>query len=111
MSTWNDLRELRAVGMAPGLPLVVAVGEPRLMQNVGDIGAMVVQHRPGEVFPVELLAGLRVWLFLGSCDRSVAVIRALKIKGVEVEELRTWCPCNRRLVSMPVACDVEAAWA
>lgn len=111
MSTWNDLRELRAVGLRPGFPLVVAVGEQRLMENLGDIGAMTVQHRPGEPFPVELLAGLRVWLFLGSCDRAVSVFRLLKAKGIECEEVQAWCPCNRRLTTMPVPCEVEAAWA
>jgi hypothetical protein len=111
MSTWNDLRELRAVGLAPGFPLVVAVGEQRLMENLGDIGAMTIQHKPGEVFPVELLDGLRVWLFLGDCGRAVSVTRAMKSKGVEVRELQTWCPCSRRLVSSPALCEVNAAWA
>lgn len=77
--------------------------------TLADIGAMVIRHRPGEKFHVELLAGLRVWLFLGSCDRAQAVVRTANRKGVEFA-VEAWCECAKRLDSQPVPCATAAEW-
>jgi len=109
MSSWADLAELRRNGLRPGFPVVITTNPDRATYTLSDIGAMVIRHNPGDVFPVELLAGLRAWLFLGSCDRAQAVIRAARVKGVEFV-VEAWCECAKRLDSQPVPCATAAEW-
>jgi hypothetical protein len=109
MSSWSDLEALRRQGLRPGFPVMVTTNPDRMTWTLAEIGAMVIHHRPGDVFPVELLAGLRVWLFLGSCDRAQAVVRTANRKGVEFA-LEAWCECARSLDPQPVGCSTAAEW-
>lgn len=110
MATWADLREMREQGLRPSLPVIVTVDGKRPAGVLAEQGCLVIRHKPGEVFHVELLAGLRVWLFLGSCDRAQAVLAAMKSKAVHIAELRAWCPCEQRLDPAPTGCELAREW-
>jgi hypothetical protein len=112
MTTWAELRELRNAGLAPTLPVVITTRHDiwRLMRHLIEHGWLVVMHKPGDPFPVELLAGLDVVLFLDSCDQAQAVIRQLKERGVQVASLGAWCPCFQRMDYQPVCCEVAREW-
>ncbi len=107
--TWNDLRELRRKGMRPSLPVVVSVDDFPPTGLFAEEGCMVIQHKPGEVLPVELLEGLMVWLFLRSCGRAQAVMRAMGNRGVKAD-CQAWCECMKRMDAMPVRCEVAQSW-
>ena len=106
--SWADLRELRKQGMAPSFPVVITTGSyPRAL---GELGCLVIQHKAGDPFPAELLEDIRVWCFLGGCDRGQAVVKAMASKGVKPAEFKSWCECSQRLDSMPVRCEVGREW-
>ena len=106
--TWDDLRQLRAQGLAPSFPVIVTTKSD--CWTYAEIGCAVLKHEPGEPFPVELLDGLRVLLFLGDCDRASNVIRAMVAKGVKPSELSAWCQCFKRLDFQSVHCEVAQQW-
>lgn len=106
--TWDDLRELRRQGLRPSLPvLVTTANDCRTFEREGFA---VVRHEPGKPFPAELLDGLRVMLFLGSCDRASAVVQLMASREVRPAELRTWCECYRRLDCGAVSCETAQMW-
>jgi hypothetical protein len=109
--SWDTLQQLRKKGLKPSLPVVVTTDGKRPAWLLESIGCLVVKHESGQAFPVKLLDGLQVWLFLGNCDRAQAVVRAMKAKGVVPSQLRAWCPCAGAMDSMPVNCDVAREWA
>lgn len=109
MSSWADLAMLRANGLAPGFPVVIATAEDRRTRELAGMGFMVVRHQQGEKFHVELLAGLRVWLCLGSCDRAQAVVRMANQREIYFD-LQAWCECAKRMTSTPVNCATSAEW-
>lgn len=105
---WGDLRELRRQGLKPSLPvLVTTAGDCR---TYAEEGFAVIRHKAGEPFPVELLDGLRVLLFLGSCDRAAKVAVLMREKGIAPVELRTWCTCYGRLDSCICSCATVHMW-
>ena len=110
MNTWADLRKIRAAGLKPSLPIVVTVDGSRPAGLLAEEGCLVIRHSPGEPFHVELLEGLRVWLFLGSCDRAQSVVKMCAAKGCRPSELGSWCVCTRRMDWQPVRCEVAAEW-
>lgn len=110
MNTWEELRQLRRAGMKPSLPVVVMVDDRRPSRLLAEEGCMVIQHKPGEVFPVELLEGLRVWLFLRSCGRAQAVQMLVGSRGVKAAELSSWCECSQSFERCPVRCEVSREW-
>jgi hypothetical protein len=77
---------------------------------LAEEGCMVILHKPGENFPVELLDGLRVWLFLRSCDRAQMVVRAMNHRGVQPVGVAAWCECSQRFDDQPVCCEVAKSW-
>ncbi|HEX2652105.1 MAG TPA: hypothetical protein VHN11_00445 [Xanthobacteraceae bacterium] len=107
---WDDLRQMRAQGLKPALPLIVTVHADRVARTLADEGCGVIVHRSGDRLPVELLDGLWVWLFLGNCDRGQAVVRAMSAKQVRPAELLCWCECGKRFDSQPVTCETARAW-
>lgn len=111
MATWADLRALRDQGLKPSLPVVITVDGKRPAWVLETLGCLVIKHEPGEVFHAELLDGLRVWLFLGNCDRAQSVVKAMKAKSVQPAQLSAWCPCRQALESSPVGCVISQAWA
>jgi hypothetical protein len=108
--TWDDLRMLRAQGLKPSLPVMVATSPGRLGRLLDGEGFAVLQVKSGEPFHAELLDDLDVLLFLGSCDRASAVAKAMQAKAVKPKRLRTWCPCFERLDSQPVRCEIAKEW-
>jgi hypothetical protein len=108
---WDDLRQMRRQGLRPKLPVIVTVHEDRLARTLSAEGCGVIVVKSGEPFHVELLEGLRVWLFLGNCDRAQAVVRALNAKGVQLAELQSWCECEKSFSAQPVRCQVAMDWA
>lgn len=110
MATWSDLRDLRAHGLRPSLPVIVTTDGKRPSWFMEQEGCLVIRHAAGEPFAAELLEGLRVWLFLGGCDRGQAVVRSCVAKGVVPAELRSWCLCMARLESNPPGCEVVREW-
>jgi hypothetical protein len=108
--SWDNLRQLRRQGLKPSLPVVVMTDAGKPSRLLAEEGCMVIVHKPGEAFHVELLDGLRVWLFLRSCDRAQAVIRTMNHRGVQPSELRSWCECMARMDSQPVCCEVAKSW-
>lgn len=106
--TWDDLRELRRNGMRPALPVLVTTAND--CHTYEQEGFAVVRHEAGKPFPVELLDGLRVLLFLGSCDRASAVVRAMVNREVRPAELRAWCECFRVLDGKPMRCETVQQW-
>lgn len=110
MNTWDDLRELRRNGLKPSLPVIVMTDDRKPSHLLQEEGCLVVLHKAGEPFHVELLDGLRVWLFLRSCDRAQTVIRAMNAKDVKPAEFASWCECARCFDSQPVCCEVAKQW-
>ena len=108
---WDDLRQMRAKGLRPSLPVIIATKPSNITRTLDEEGCGVIIHKPGERFHVELLDELRVWLFLDDCGRAQAIIRSMNSKGVHPAEFSAWCPCMRRMDSQPVSCDVAAEWA
>lgn len=111
MATWSDLQAMREQGLRPSLPVVVTTDGKRPAWLLANEGCLVIRHAPGEPFRAELLDGLEVWLFLGSCDRAQAVIRAMNAKGVRPSRLAAWCPCAQAFDAAPVPCAVAQEWA
>lgn len=107
---WQDLRELRKAGMRPSLPVVVTVDGKRPAHLLASEGCMVIQHKPGDQFPVELLDGLRVWLFLRSCGRAQSVQALMVARNVKAAEIATWCECSQTFERCPVRCEVAREW-
>src|SRR5678815_1791769 len=99
--SWADLREIRRQGLRPSLPVVIVSG-PAPMRLLREEGCLLIEHKPGESFHAELLEDLRVWLFLGNCNRAQAVVCAMNIRGVQPRELNAWCECGKRFDSRPV---------
>jgi hypothetical protein len=89
---WQDLRELRERGQRP-VKLVVTTSWLRSAEQAAA-GAMVVVHRSGEPFPVELLDGLDVELRLDDCAQATAVGRMLKGRAIQPSRVHTWCRCE-----------------
>jgi len=110
MNTWADLRAIRQQGLKPSLPVVVTTDGKRPASLLAEEGCLVVKHQPGEQFPAELLEGLRVWLFVGNCDRSQRVQMLMASKGVKPAEFNAWCECSKRFDSSPVCCKVAHEW-
>jgi hypothetical protein len=110
MNTWADLRELRAQGLKPSLPVVISSDGRPPAHMLAEEGCLVIRHNAGEMFHVELLEGLRVIAFLGTCNRAQAVVKLMNARGVQPEEFRAWCDCQKRLDSMPVDCEVVKSW-
>jgi hypothetical protein len=110
MNTWADLREIRRQGMRPSLPVVVTTDGQRPTWLLAEEGCLVIRHNAGETFHVELLDGLRVWLFIGNCDRASAVVSLMGAKGIRPSELGSWCPCMGRMDFQPVHCEVAKSW-
>lgn len=102
--TWDSLRELRATGTKPALPLIVTSSET-LPERFRNIGALVVFAKPGDAFPVELLAGLDVILMLDTCALASRVFNLADRKGVQFERLRAWCDCGSLLTVAPMSCE------
>lgn len=111
MAKWADLQAMREQGLRPSLPVMITTDGKPPAQLLREDGMLVIEHKPGELFPVELLDGLRVLLFLGSCDRAQAVVRAMLNKHVKPTDLRAWCPCFQCLDIAPVHCAVAWEWA
>lgn len=111
MNTWADLANLREAGLRPGLPLIITTYRDSRIANFEEMGCMVIMHTAGTKFHVELLEGLRVWLFLGGCEKPAAIARLAKVKGTQPEELCCWCECHKTLVANPVGCTLEEEWA
>lgn len=109
--TWDDLRQLRAAGLKPSLPVMVATKPGSLGRLLDSEGFAVLEVKAGEPFHAELLDDLDVLLFLGNCDRASAVVKAMRAKSVKPERLRTWCECSQQLDSSPVRCEVAREWA
>ena len=55
---------------------------------------MVVIHRKGEPFPVDLLLGLDVELRFDECAQATAVARLLRARGVQPSRMHVWCRCE-----------------
>jgi hypothetical protein len=89
---WQDLRELRENGARP-LKLIVTTN----WHFCADVepNAMVILHRKGEAFPVELLFGLDVELRLDDCAQATAVGRLLKGREIQPSRMHVWCRCER----------------
>jgi hypothetical protein len=110
MATWQDLRLMREQGVKPSLPVMVSTDGANPAGLLMENGFLVIRHKPGEMFPVELLDGLSVLLFLGSCDRASAVVRMMVERDVQPLEIRSWCECYSRIDRQPVRCEVAHAW-
>lgn len=108
---WADLRLMREQGLKPSLPVIVTTRMDRLARTFADGGCGVIEHKPGTPFHAELLDGLNVWLFTGSCDRANSVVRAMNAKGVTPASLKSWCECSQSLQSNPVPCATAKEWA
>lgn len=107
---WQDLRQLRAQGLKPSLPVMVTTHPSSLARLLDCEGFAVLVHKPGETFHAELLDDLRVLLFLDTCTQAQGVVKALRSKGSKPAELRSWCQCLHRLESSPVCCKVAQEW-
>lgn len=107
--TWDDLKQLRAQGLKPSMPVIVALRFDAVPQMLAEEGCGVIVQKPGEPFPAELLDGLRVWLFTG-CDKASNVVKAMVSKGVRPAEFCAWCECFNRMDSQPVHCEVAKQW-
>lgn len=105
MSTWEDLRTLRAQGVVPRLKLVICdPSQYILRKNFIDMGAMVIDVKGDEAVPVELLDGLDVWLFFNRCGESEAIAKALRECERKPERIRAWCQCSHDFTVIPGSC-------
>jgi hypothetical protein len=111
MASWQDLRALRQTGQRPTLPVIVSTGHYRLDRNLRESGCLVITHKPGEMFHVELLQGLRVMLFVGRCERANRVAKSMMARGVEPAQMQVWCECSAELTTAPVSCEIAREWA
>jgi hypothetical protein len=93
MSTWSDLRELRRMGRKPALPLYVTT-DYRRCWDAHNQGAMIIEHKAGERFEFDLLAGLDVVLYLDECSQTSAVSRRLAEEAEQPKSVRAWCRCE-----------------
>jgi hypothetical protein len=107
MSSWRQLQEMRSRGERPALPVIVTTSS-RLEGNLRGVGALVIEHRPGERMPVQVLDGLRVILALDRCDRALAVKHLMDGRGVRCERVQAWCRCSKQLTAVPTTCGVAA---
>jgi hypothetical protein len=110
MATWSDLRAMRERGLKQSLPVMVTTSGEAPAGLLMDSGFLVVRHAAGEPFHADLLDGLDVLLFVGSCDRASAVVKSLRAKQAKPLRLRSWCECYSRLDSAPVHCEVVHEW-
>lgn len=99
--TWDDLRAMREQGQRPALPVAVTT-KGWHWRSLADIGCMVIEHRAGERFPVELTEGLPVLLFL-DCRQAQAVAKLFRSKGQWPASVQSWCECRKSLTCAPEA--------
>jgi hypothetical protein len=99
--TWDDLRRLREQGHRPSLPVAVTT-HGWTWRGLGEIGCMVIEHKPGEPFPVDLTEGLSVLLFL-NCAQAQAVARLFRSRNRWPASVRSWCACRKELTVAPEA--------
>lgn len=91
-ATWEQLRVLREAGRKPAL-MVVITTQRWFVRGWDQQGVMCILHRPGEKFPVELLEGLEVLVWLDNCDQTYALIRHMSLKGVQAKNFHHVCKC------------------
>lgn len=94
--SWKELEAFRNRGLRPAFP-VWLTDNKNWMYRLRGTGYMVIVHRPGEVMPLDLLAGMSVILAMG-CDRAAKVVQAMNNRQIEPESVMAWCPCTQRLV-------------
>lgn len=107
--TWEALRELRAGGQKPTLPIIVTT-KRHLPYRLHGVGCMVILHEAGKAMPVNLLEGLDVIFFFDRCDLVVSVWNLCQSKGIRMASTKTWCSCEQALSIVPILCEsYEAA--
>ena len=91
--TWAELLELRSKGLRPATPIVLSRSRiGRVMWETLPI--ITLDDRPA----LELLTGLRVWLFTG-CAGAAEIVRQLRNRNVWCSELLSWCERDKSLAS------------
>lgn len=110
MATWQDLQQLRAQGIKPTLPVIVTTGHWQMERNLREVGCMTITHKPGQPLPAKLLQGLRVWLFVGNCDRRNNVARVLAANEAQPAQLLAWCDCTKTLTQCGAVCERNRDW-
>lgn len=99
MVTWQDLKQLRAAGRRPELPIIVTLRRSDAW-NVFTPAFCVIVHEPGTVFPVEQLEGLEVLLRM-PCPKAAAVARLMRERGASPARCQCWCECAQELTQFP----------
>jgi hypothetical protein len=113
MSTWIELGAMRKRGERP--KLLVVASNFNAVREYAEAGAMVIVHESGQKFPVELLRGLDVALYLHGCDKNAAVIRLMREREQMPKTALVYCICEDELSgafwSSCNAChDAAVAW-
>ena len=108
--TFTELRALRNRGHKPALLCVTT--DFRRCLDQAKAGAMIVTHKPGEPFPVELLDGLNVELHLDDCSQTFRLAKAWKARDVQPALCSAWCKCERRMsICVSPSCEHNAECA
>lgn len=104
---WEALRDLRATGRRPTLPVVVTT-KRQMPWRLQGVGCLTVLHEAGTKFPVEHLAGLEVIFLFERCELASHVWRLAKSRGVKFNA-QVWCECAGCLSCLPMSCESARA--
>lgn len=96
--TWQQLAALRAKGMKPGTPVVLA--QTRVGRAMWECLPVIA---PGDKPPVSLLRGLDV-LLMDGCAPARETVRGLKDAGVRCNVL-SWCERDKTLGKFYGSCE------
>lgn len=117
MSTWDELREMRAQGMRPLHPLFVTT-HPRLVYNFTALtGAMFVVQKAGQKCPFELLRGLEVWFRMDTCEQTCKIIQRCKELDTVPSRVMVYCACEKQWESnvcypnCRIGDEIREAWS
>lgn len=98
--SWNQLAELRQRGQQPALPVCLAIGKwPGFYQTE----FAVIHIDRDETLPLDLLAGLEVWLLTG-CREAVRISELAKAQLVKRGFWQCWCYRQKILYGTPGEC-------
>jgi hypothetical protein len=111
MSTWADLRALRAAGHRPAHVLTVfaAPAHRNFRSEMISMNAMVIDHALEEPIPLELIGGLEVLLMFERCADAMELARLLRGAKYPPVWCRVWCNCSNALTIAPGPCCRRAS--
>ena len=96
--TWAELQNIRAQGLRPAMPIVLT--RSRLGRAMWEtLPIITLDDRPA----LELLSGLRVWLFTG-CVGAAELIHEMRERDVWCAELLSWCYRDKLLAKYYGTC-------